>query len=252
MTASRLSGKVAIVSGASRGLGRAMAQALIEAGAKVALVARPSTDLNEAATALGSEFALAVPTDIRAPGAARDVIAKTYGQFGRLDILVNNAATFSLRKLHELSEDEVRREVETNFVAPINLMREAIPVLRKGDGGDIVNVSSESVRNPFPYLALYGATKAALEALSVALREEVRSENIRVTILRSGHFEEGTIGRDGDAEHAAAFTEAATKSGHLAFSGLGYKALSGGRALIDLLSMPRDATVDLLELRSTR
>jgi NAD(P)-dependent dehydrogenase (short-subunit alcohol dehydrogenase family) len=240
---------VAIVTGASRGMGRRMAAALVQAGARVALLARPSDELEQAASALG-DAAMPLACDVADPGAVRAAVARTAEAFGRLDVLVNNAAMSGLHLIEEATDEEITREVAVNLLGPIYAMREAIPHMKTAGGGDIVNVSSESVRFPYPYLSLYAATKAGLEMLSTGLRAEVRAAGIRVTILRSGGVADSTMSRSWPADRREAFYKAAKASGNLAMTGGFVPPETMARTLVDVLSLPRELNVDLIEARS--
>jgi NAD(P)-dependent dehydrogenase (short-subunit alcohol dehydrogenase family) len=244
-----LAGKTALVTGASRGIGLRIARALGEAGANVVLLARPSDHLDAAAAEMPD--ALAAPCDVSSADSVRAAFAQAVARFGRIDILINNAALCLLQAIEEATDEDIRREVETNLIGPVLTIREAIPHMRAAGGGDIVNISSESVRLPFPYLTLYAATKAGLETLSNGLRAELRPDRIRVTVLRSGHVSGGNIGVNWKPERIQPFYDAITKSGHLAFTGEAIAPEITARAIVDLLRLPREANVDLIELRAT-
>ena len=127
-----------------------------------------------------------MPADVREPDSVRRAFATVERELGGLDVLVNNAAVAWPRTLERASEAELAAMIGTNLMGPLHCMRAAIPLLRARGGGEIVNVSSESVRHPFPLLGIYAASKAALEALSYAVKRELGAEGIRVTVLRSG------------------------------------------------------------------
>jgi NAD(P)-dependent dehydrogenase (short-subunit alcohol dehydrogenase family) len=166
-----------------------MARAVTKAGARAAMLARPSAHLDEAAASV--DGAIAVPVDVAEPDQVRDAFARIVTEFGRLDALVNNAATALPNRIEDVTDDELRIEVGTNLLAPIYCIRAAVPMLRAAGGGAIVNVSSESAADPWPYLVIYGTTKAGLEALTRGLLQEVREQGIRVTLLVSGHTQTG-------------------------------------------------------------
>jgi meso-butanediol dehydrogenase / (S,S)-butanediol dehydrogenase / diacetyl reductase len=151
-----LSGKTALVTGSARGLGVHFAEALIEADANVVLVARSASLLRQEAERLGHR-ALALPWDISDPDAVRAVFAAAMEAFGGLDILINNATLNHAHRIEEATDDELAAEIGVNILGAIYCMREAIPLMRARGGGDIVNVSSESVMRPFPFLTTYAA-----------------------------------------------------------------------------------------------
>src|SRR5690606_36481076 len=177
-----LKGMTALVTGAARGLGLHFAEALVAAGANVAMVARSTGALQEEAARLGPQ-ALPVAADLSDSNEVRRAFAETKAKFGGVDILINNATLNYAHRIEEATDEELQAEVGVNILGAIYCMREAIPLMRERGGGDIVNVSSESVLRPFPYLSTYAARKAAIENLTVGMREEVRHDNIRVTTL---------------------------------------------------------------------
>jgi NAD(P)-dependent dehydrogenase (short-subunit alcohol dehydrogenase family) len=241
-----LSGKTAIVTGASRGLGLQIARALAAEGASVVLLARASEALAAAARELPQ--ALATPCDLRSPDDIRGAFTAAAQHFGRIDILVNNAAVCVLQTIEDAEDEDLRRELETNLLAPVFCAREAIPHMRAAGGGDIVNISSESVRMAFPFLTLYAATKGGLEHFSGALRGELRPYGIRVMVLRSGSVRGGAIGADWPPDRRDAFVQAAAASGALAFAGEAIHPQTTARALVNLLRTPREASIDLVEV----
>ena len=162
----------------------------------------------------------------------------------------NNAALCLLHRIEEATDEDAQREVATNLLGPLWCARAAIPYMRTAGRGDIVNISSESVRLPFPYLTLYAATKAGLETFSEGLRSEVRGYGIRVTVLRSGNVAGGEIARNWDDDHRAQFFETIQKTGHAAFAGQAISPETTARALINALSLPAEANVDMIEVRA--
>ncbi|MDB5985179.1 MAG: short-chain dehydrogenase/reductase [Nevskia sp.] len=244
-----LSGKVAIVTGASKGMGRSMARTLVDAGAKLALLARPSAELQHAAQELGAA-ALAVPCDVADPDQVRKAFRQVIDAFGQLDILVNNAAICEPHLVEKSSDQQIRNEIAINLIGPIFCAREAIPYLRAGTGSNIVNVSTESVRLPFPYLAIYAASKGGLETFSAGLRGELRADRIRVTTLRVGNVGGTSIIDSWSDQIKAEYFPVVQQSGHLALTGGFAKPESVARALLDILLLPDDLNVDLIEVRS--
>ena len=249
MAVRELDQKVAVVTGASKGIGRAMARSLVAAGARVALLARPSAALNEAGIELGAA-ALPVICDVSDPDQVRQAITRAAEHFGRLDILINNAALCEPHLVAQTSDDRIRAEIGVNLLGPMFCCREAIPHLERSGNGHIVNVSSESVRMPFPYLAIYAGTKGGLEAFSAGLRSELRAQRIRVSILRLGNVGETNILDSWPTAVATEYFAHIRESGHLAMVGPTCTPQSVARALIDLLRLPDDVNADLLEVRS--
>ena len=246
-----MTGRVAVVTGAARGLGLHFAQALVEAGAKVVMLARSHDLLAEAAERLGPA-ALAVPTDIASPAAVKQAFARAEQAFGGVDILINNAMLTFLHRIEDATDDELRQQVGVNILGAIYCMREAIPAMRRRGGGDIVNISSESVVRPFPMLTAYAATKAAIENLTIGMREEVRGDNIRMTTLRSGTVASGgAIFQGAGPAKIEAFMAAAGAGGYLHDVGKAISPRTTAQALLALLAMPRDAHIDFVAVRAS-
>jgi NAD(P)-dependent dehydrogenase (short-subunit alcohol dehydrogenase family) len=243
----RLRDKVALVTGASRGLGRRIGEVLVAEGACVGLLARPSDELQATAAALGAQ-ALALPADLTDPDAVRRAFARLTERFGGVDILVNNAALGHPQKLAEAQDSLLQLEVAANVLGPMYCIREAARSMRQRGGGDIVNISSESVRRPYPYLSVYAATKAALETLSEGLREELRPDGIRVGVLRSGRMGESGFHRTWDAATRERYRQEARASGQYAASGEPISPLVTARAVVDMVCVPRDARITMMAL----
>ncbi len=243
-----LDGKTALVTGASRGIGLAIATALAARGVRVALLARPGAQLDQAAAGLGAR-AIAVPADITQPDAVRAAFVRLEATFGRLDILVNNAGLSGLHRVEKVSDAALRREVDTNFLGLVYCTRAAIPLLRAAGGGDIVNVSSNAATEPYPFLSIYAATKAAVELFSVALRREVEADGTRVIVLRCGptwtNFHE-----QWDPVETAEALQVWTAGGYAGMRRCLDPAAVGETVAL-LLTVPRQACPDLVELDPT-
>ena len=181
-----LKGKVAVVTGASSGIGEATAKELAARGAPVVLASR-AVDRLEALrlgiSASGGQ-ALAVETDVSDRGSVEAMILRTVGEFGSLDVLVNNAGLGLSGKISEVRPEDVRHVFEVNAIGPLNCIQAALPHM--GGGGHIVNVSSVVGRRAIPKVGAYCASKAALNALSDALRVEVAARGITVTSVYPG------------------------------------------------------------------
>jgi NAD(P)-dependent dehydrogenase (short-subunit alcohol dehydrogenase family) len=165
-------------------------------------------------------------------------------------VLVNNAAVAWPRTLEGTSDAELAATVATNLLGPLHCMRAAIPLLRAAGGGEIVNVSSESVRHPFPLLGVYAATKAALETLSYAVKRELNAEGIRVTILRSGAVATAGFAASWNAEEFAQAIRAWEQGGYLQFVGTPMPPEVIAESIVHAVTRPRGASIDLLEIRS--
>lgn len=244
-----LAGKVAVVTGASKGMGRAFAEALAGEGAKVVLLARASAALDEVAAQL-AESAIAIACDVSDAASVRAAIDRAAAHFGRIDILVNNAAITTLLKVETATPAEIEREYAVNLLGPVYVTSAAIPHLREAGGGDIVFVSSESIRMPYPYLTLYASTKGGLESLAAGLRAELREQGTRVTVLRSGAVASGgNLSESWPADRRDDFFATAVKMGHVHFTGTPALPTSMAHTLVAILSLPRDVNVDIVEAR---
>jgi NAD(P)-dependent dehydrogenase (short-subunit alcohol dehydrogenase family) len=246
----KLNGMVAIVTGASKGMGRHFVSALVTEGVRVACLARPSPELASLAADHGDQV-LAHGCDVSDPSAVNAAVAVAVERFGRLDIVINNAAMFHPFAFEAGGDEMIRNHVELNLLGVAWMIRAAIPHL-KATQGQIVSISSESVHMPFPMLALYAATKAAVETLSTGLRDELRSDGIRISVLRSGTVAGGRGGDSWSEETRAAFFAKITATGHASMAGESASPESMAEGLIAILSLPRDVSADVIELRSAR
>jgi NAD(P)-dependent dehydrogenase (short-subunit alcohol dehydrogenase family) len=180
-----VAGRVAVVTGASKGIGVSIARSLHAAGMSLALIARSEAPLVALAGELGQNC-LAVRCDVGDPDSVRAGFAAIDARFGRLDALVNNAGVIGMSLLAEADDTFVATQVAANLLGPIYCSRAAIPLLLAAGGGDIVNISSRSVELARPYLSVYAATKGGLETFSRTLAAEVRPQGIRVSAIRVG------------------------------------------------------------------
>jgi enoyl-[acyl-carrier protein] reductase III len=182
-----LAGKVAFVTGASRGIGRATALKLARAGCDVAIVYRSSHDEAEAVCAavraLGRR-AFATQADVSDPESIAEAFAAFRQQFDHVDIVVSNAAIGVLRPALELTLKHWRRCMETNALALNLLAQQAVPLMR--DGGRIIGISSLGATRAIPHYAFIGASKAALESVARSLAQELGPRGIRVNIVNAG------------------------------------------------------------------
>ena len=177
-----LAGRVGIVTGASSGIGAAVARELAAAGMAVVIGARRPDRLAAVASDINSAggVAHAVPTDMRDEVAVERLVAAAVQRHGRLDALVNNAAVGYVRTVADGRSEEWRAEFETNVLGTLAACRAALRHMLPRGAGDIVNVTSASAYEAWPYLAAYSASKAAVHVLSGALRAEVAGQGIRV------------------------------------------------------------------------
>jgi NADP-dependent 3-hydroxy acid dehydrogenase YdfG len=184
----RLDGRIALVTGASSGIGEATAIALAEAGAKVAIAARRQDRLQALAARLAPLGAepLVLEADLLDEHVAQRIVADAERHFGQLDILVNNAGVMYLEPVAEADLGRWRRMLELNVLSLIASTQAALAGMRARKDGHIVNVSSTAGRIANPNAAAYSATKFGVVAFSEALRREVYSDNIRVSVIEPG------------------------------------------------------------------
>jgi 2-deoxy-D-gluconate 3-dehydrogenase len=186
-----LAGKVAVVSGASRGLGRAMAVALAEAGADVALAGRAKPELEETGRLVerAGRRALVVPTDVTAYAEVEALIGRAGEVLGRLDIVVNNAGLARVKPLVEWTPPEWRGVVDVNLLGVIHGCRAAAPHLIAQRSGKVINVSSMLAAVGLAGYTVYSATKGAIVAFTRALGVEWARHNIQVNGIAPGWFD---------------------------------------------------------------
>src|SRR5688500_16359663 len=184
-----MTGKVALVTGGSRGIGLATARALASRGAAVAITGTTDDTLSTACRDLEREASgrvLPLRADVRSAVEMTAACDAAAARFGGLDALVNNAGVGLFRPVSEMTDDEWRRLFDTNVTGVFNATRAALPHLRARGGGWIVNVSSLSATAPFAGGAAYCATKAAVDAFTEALMQELRHDGIRVASVAPG------------------------------------------------------------------
>jgi 3-oxoacyl-[acyl-carrier protein] reductase len=184
-----LKGAVAVVGGASKGLGRACAQVLAAEGARVAICSRSKPDLEKAAQEIrdttGAEV-LAVAGDLDRPEIIQGLIAQTVQRFGRLDILVNNSGGPPLARAHNATEEQWATAVQRSLLFFARMSREALPHLKQGRRGRIINILAATVYNPIPNLALSGVTRLGVVAFAKSLADEVGRDGILVNNVCPG------------------------------------------------------------------
>jgi NAD(P)-dependent dehydrogenase (short-subunit alcohol dehydrogenase family) len=233
-----LSGRKAVVTGGTKGIGRAIAQALITAGVDVIItardedqIARTVNDLNE----LGPGRCAGFACDVRDESQVRDLFAHAATVLGGLDILINNAGIGIFSPVESTSGDDFRAVIETNLCGVFYCCHEAIPLMRQRGGGYIINISSLAGANPHANMAAYNASKFGLNGFSEALMQEVRHDGVKVSYIMPGSVNTEFGGDEPSAE----------KSWQLQPEDI-------ARVVMDLLHYPDRPLASRIEIRPSR
>ena len=238
--------RVALVTGGTRGIGRAIVEALLERGDKVAFTGTTSDGVVKAEHSLASGNGaspsleasgrvLGIVCDVRDASSVQRAIAAAVARFGSLDVLINSAGVGVGAPVAQMSNDEWDRIIGTNLTGVFNVCKAAIPHLRARGAGWIVNISSLSSTGPFPGGAAYVASKAGVNAFSDALMQELRHDGIRVTTVLPGSVATGFNNREPG-------------------SGSDWKLLPEdvAHAIVDLLDHPARSLPSRIEIRPSR
>ena len=184
----KLTGKVAVVTGASKGIGAALAIGLAEAGAAVAVnysAGREGAERTVLEITSSGGKAIAIQADVSKAADVKRLFEETKKAFGSVDVLVNNAGVFQWGPFEDITEKEFHREFDTNVLGTILATQEALKHFPR-TGGSIINISSIASENPVPGSSLYSATKGAIDTITRALAKELGSRNIRVNTVAPG------------------------------------------------------------------
>jgi len=195
--AEKLAGKVAIVTGASRGIGRAISVALAQEAATVVLAARSIKELQRTAdmvTRAGGK-SLTVATEFTEERSIKNLVKVTAEKLGGLDILVNNAGVTHSARLEQTSTEDWQRCISINARAPFILCREALRLLKESQAAHIINIASVVGVKGYPLQSAYTASKHALRGMTISLAEELRDSNIRVHVLCPGGVDTDMVDR---------------------------------------------------------
>jgi 3-oxoacyl-[acyl-carrier protein] reductase len=184
-----LNGKRAIVTGGTKGIGRAIAEALVREGVAVCISARHEDEIERAVTELGDvgeAKVTGVVCDVRDYEEIKALFEHTVAELGGVDILVNNAGIGVFASVEDLTPEDFRSVLETNLFGVFYCCHEAIPQMKRQGGGYIINISSLAGVNAHPQMAAYNASKFGLNGFSEALMQEVRQDNIKVSYIMPG------------------------------------------------------------------
>jgi NAD(P)-dependent dehydrogenase (short-subunit alcohol dehydrogenase family) len=237
----QLTGRVAIVTGGSRGIGFFIAEALLERGMNVTIVGRDEEALGNAADALDAgERLLTAVADVANLEQVRQFIDGTVDRWGGLDVLVNNAGIGGFSPIADMSPETWHAIIGTNLTGVYYCSHAAIPHLRKRGGGWIINISSLAGKNAFPGGGAYCASKAALNSFSEVLMQEVRYDGIRVSYIMPGSV---------DTEFGSPRREAASAPG-----GSGWKIAPQdvAQVVVELLESPARTLASRIEMRPSQ
>ncbi|MFC4314563.1 SDR family oxidoreductase [Steroidobacter flavus] len=244
--AGTLAGRVALVTGASSGIGEGAALALAAAGATVAVAARRADrldDLVKRIQAAGGK-ALALPGDVVDEAFARNIVEQTVNAFGRLDILVNSAGIIQAGGVENANTDEWRRVLEVNLLATLYTCTAAIGPMRAQGGGDIINISSTAGRRAAAPFGPYSTSKFGLTGMTEGMRQEVGKYGIRVCIVEPGATSTEVADSISDPNYRKAMQAHVSKDGAM-------KPEDVADAIVFVLSLPRRANVSQLLIRPT-
>jgi NAD(P)-dependent dehydrogenase (short-subunit alcohol dehydrogenase family) len=198
-----LAGKIAVVTGGTRGIGHAIAERLLRDGASVAICGRSAESVERAVEGMrGLGRIIGRPADVTQPAEVSKFFQEVEREFGGVDILVNNAGAAQFRRVADMTPEEWRHVIDLDLNGPFFCAREALACFTKRGGGFIVNISSLAAKNAFSGGAAYNAAKAGLNLFTEALMLDHRSENVRVCSIMPGsvdtEFSGGPADRSGD------------------------------------------------------
>lgn len=250
-----LNGKVYLVTGASSGFGLAIAKGLLDAGARLGLLARSEDKLESVLSSLSAEqreLAMALPADVTNSVAVDAAVQSLLAHFGQLDGVINNAGVARPGTTETYTDEEIQQQLQINIAGTLHVTRAAIPHLKQSDNPRILNISSASAEHhdEMHHLSLYAASKAAVERLSRDLRREMQEYDIGVTVLRPGaastNFADGwdfariKAGMDAWHKRCGPCMDTGMEDHHVA------------KSVLFCLAMDRGVSVDLLEIRPNR
>lgn len=231
-----LSGKFAVVTGGTKGIGKAIAEALALAGASVAICARSEAEITATVAGINPPnrgIVIGKAVDLIHSDEVSNFFEFVDSEFGGLDILVNNAGVGIFRSARDLSLNDWRTTLETNLNAVFYCCHEALPRMISRGGGSIINISSLAGKNPFAGGAAYNASKFALNGFSEAMMLDHRNDNIRVTYVMPGSVDTGFSPKSGPAAWKIAPEDVA-------------------QVVMDVLAMPARTLISRVEMRPSK
>ena len=229
--------KTAVITGGSKGIGKAIAEGLLKAGANVFICARDKSDLKRALEDLSRHGKVdGEVCDVRSESQVKMMLDECVRIFGGVDILINNAGVgFIGEKIEDISPDKFRQTLETNLFGVFYACHYAIPLIKKKGGGYVFNISSLAGQNAHPKMAAYNASKFGLNGFSEALMQEVRQENIKVSYICPGSVNTEFGGGEVSEENAWQLQPADI-----------------ARTVLDLLAFPDNALPSKVEIRPSK
>lgn len=244
--AQALAGKVALVTGASSGIGEAAALSLASAGATVAMAARRAERLEGLVRRIEAEGgkALALPCDMTIEAQAIKAVEDTVAKLGHIDVLINSAGVMQAGGIERCDLAEYRRVFDINLFATLYACKAAVPHMLAGGGGDIINVTSLAARKGGPQTSAYSASKHAANSMTDAMRQELGNRNIRVCILMPG----ATSTEIGDSITDPTWRKAI--QAHVSKEGA-VQPSEVGKAIVFILSLPRNVNISEICIRPT-
>lgn len=226
-----LTGKVAIVTGSTKGIGLAVAERMVNEGASVVVSSRTASDVESVAERLG-DGAIGIPCDVADPAACQRLVDETVERLGRLDVLVNNAGLGIFKPISEMTVEEWRLQIDVNLGGVFYVSKAALPHLSASGDGYIINIGSLAGRNTFATGTGYNASKFGLLGMTEAMMLDVRYDDVRVSIVMPGSVN-------------TRFNDHAQKRGR----GWKLEADDCALAVMQLLEFPMEAHVSRIEIR---
>ncbi len=180
-----LDGKIGLVTGGARGIGRAICEACVREGARIAVADLRESEAQETANSLG-DAAMAITMDVTDASSIQNGVATVEEAWGGIDLLVNNAGIFNMASIDKITPEDYRHQYDVNVGGTIFAIQAVVPVMRKRGGGAIINFASQAGRRGEPNITIYCSTKAAIISVTQSLALELAGDNIRVNAIAPG------------------------------------------------------------------